>query len=611
MVASSNVIDLNAVDMTLSGLRNHYQRDDFSPEQLVQSIHKTCGEQQENPVWIRLLSLEEVGPYLGQLLQNDPSTLPLYGVPFAIKDNIDLAGIPTTAACPDFAYVPKQSAFVMQQLIDAGAIPIGKTNMDQFATGLVGTRSPYGACHNALNSDYVSGGSSSGSAVAVANHWVSFSLGTDTAGSGRVPAAFNNIVGLKPSRGLLSARGVVPACRSLDCVSIFALSVADANAVFDVAAQFDSGDSYARKNCYGNGRRYFAPPQQPPVIGIPRPQQQSFFGNDEASKLFDAAVTAAKESGATIVPINFEPFIEAAKLLYEGPWVAERYLATKAVFETSPQSLLPVIATIIGHGNSASATDAFAAQYRLQVFKQQADAELDKVDAIMTPTAGTTYKIHEVERDPIQLNSNLGYYTNFMNLLDCTSVAVPTGFYANGVGFGTTFFHRAFKDKQLLSIAALVEQYLQLPQGVRQTRSNIAETTCGLAARSFVDVVVCGAHLEGLPLNWQLTERGATLVEKTQSSLHYKLYALPDGPPFRPAMVRTTEGGAAIEVEVWRVPVENFGSFVADIPAPLGIGKVELADGRWESGFICEALGIDGAIDVTEFGGWRNYLARL
>ncbi|RLU01334.1 allophanate hydrolase [Ketobacter sp.] len=602
-------IDLKTIDLTISGLQQHYRNGDFTPAQLLQQLRSAnAAYNQTNPVWIHLLSEAELESYLVNLAGKTVDDLPLYGIPFAIKDNIDLAGVPTTAACPDFTYTPQENAFVVQLLLQAGAIPLGKTNLDQFATGLVGVRSPapWGPCHNALNPDYLSGGSSSGSGVTVARGLVSFSLGTDTAGSGRVPASLNNIVGLKPSKGLFSTRGLVPACRSLDCITVFALTVEDANTVFDVAAQFDGEDPFSRPNPYENGKRYFSAETSGPTIGVPAASQLNFFGNAEAQALFAAGLKQLEAIGATLVELDFEPFASAARLLYEGPWVAERYLATQPLIERSPESMLPVIQTIIGGGSKPSALDAFRAQYQLQAYGQQARQELAKVDAVVIPTNGTIYTVQEVLDNPIQLNSNLGYYTNFMNLLDCSAVAVPSGFYGNGVGFGITLFHSALQDKRLLSLAAALQQSTALPLGATAIPLRPARSL--KPAPATINVVVCGAHLDGLPLNWQLTERGATLLEATHSAPCYKLYALAGGPPYRPGMVRVDSGGVAIPVEVWQVPMQHFGSFVAEIPAPLGIGKVQLQDGRWESGFICEPYGLAGAEDITALQGWRAYL---
>lgn len=603
------------IDMTIAGLHRHYRQGDFTPAQLLHHLRQqNAAYNERNPVWIELLSEADITTYLQALEGQSPEDLPLFGIPFAIKDNIDLAGTPTTAACPAFAYSPTEHAFVVQQLLSAGAIPLGKTNLDQFATGLVGVRSPapWGPCHNALNDAYLSGGSSAGSAVTVAKGLVCFALGTDTAGSGRVPASLNNIVGLKPSKGLFSTRGVVPACRSLDCVTVFALTCDDANRVFDVAAHFDAQDPYARRNPFENGPRYFgsaAPGQRiPPItLGVPSAAQLNFFGNREAQHLFEHSLALLDTLGARVVEVDFEPFIQAARLLYEGPWVAERYLATQSLFESNPDAMLPVIQTIIGGGKAPAATDAFRAQYQLQAYAQQARNVLETVDAIITPTNGTTYTIDAVLNDPIQLNSNMGYYTNFMNLLDCAGLAVPTGLYRSGVGFGVTLFHNAFTDKRLLALGAALHRAAQLPLGA--TGQPLPQSDGGPTkpAPRHINVVVCGAHLDGLPLNWQLQERGATLLEKTRSAPCYQLYALAGGPPFRPGMLRVAAGGQSIEVEVWQVPVAQFGSFVAEIPPPLGIGKVQLVDGRWESGFICEPYGLEGAEDITPLGSWRRY----
>ena len=598
------MIMLGQIDLSLAGLARHYSRGGFTPLELasliLEAIEQDGRAEMSNPIWIHVLTLDQIEKYTNLLVDMDPDQLPLYGVPFAIKDNIDLADIPTTAACADFSYTPAKSAFVVEQLIRAGAIPIGKTNMDQFATGLVGTRSPepWGACHNAFNKDYIAGGSSSGSALAVAKGRVSFSLGTDTAGSGRVPASLNGIIGLKPSRGLLSTSGVVPACRSLDCVSIFARAIEDANTIFDIAARFDPDDPYARENSYANSKRYFGPPVKTVRLGVPDSSQLDFFGNLEAENLFGQAIQKLAEQDVELVAIDFSPFAEAAKLLYEGPWVAERYLAVRELIDSKPESLLPVINQIVSPGKHITAAQVFSAQYRLMELKRQAEAELEKADAIVTPTNGTIYTLEEIEAEAIQLNSNLGYYTNFMNLLDCAAVAVPASFYANGVGFGVTLFHQALSDKRLLSIATLLHCDVE---NLRMSKSPYRR----------IPIVVCGAHMEGLPLNWQLVERGAVLESKTRTSGRYRLYALVGGPPNRPGLKRDENAGEKIAVEVWSVPLENVGSLVAEIPPPLGIGKLELEDGTWESGFICEPCGLETATDITETGSWRNYLKTM
>lgn len=597
------------MDITIRALLNAYQQKQTTPDQVIDYLLKRGDETREHNIWISRLSREQLQPYLDKLKNHSPDSLPLYGIPFAIKDNIDLEAIPTTAACPAFTYTAKQSAYVVQALINAGAIPMGKTNMDQFATGLVGTRSPepWGPCKNAFNKDYISGGSSSGSAVAVALGLVSFSLGTDTAGSGRVPAAFNNIIGVKPSRGLLSNTGVVPACRSLDCVSIFTLTTDDANAVLNIAADYDVHDDFARPNPFENNHRQYGLPKDTLTIGVPRSEQMNFFGNASAQQLFFDSVSKLKNLGVTIREIDFTAFLEAARLLYEGPWVAERYIAIENMIKDQPEELLPEIRTIISGGKNKSAVDYFKAEYQLRHYHKLAHHVLNEVDCIVTPTAGTIYQIEQVQTDPIKLNSNLGYYTNFMNLLDCASVAAPAGFLDNGCPFGITFIAPAMTDRKLLSIANRWQQHLGLTLGaLNQPLPDNEPMQTDFS--NTIPIVVCGAHLQGLALNWQLTERGATLAEQTKTATKYRMYALAGGPPYRPGLIRDEQNGAAIETEIWNVPKDQFGSFVANIPAPLGIGKVEMQDGRWLPGFICEAYAVTDANEITELGSWRQYM---
>ena len=436
------------MSLTITYLQAQYRDGSLTPQQLVKKLDAEIGEANSHNIWVRRLTLDEMLVYAENLEGNDRAKLPLYGIPFAIKDNIDLAGVPTTAGCPDFAFVPQKSATVVQKLIDAGAIPIGKTNLDQFATGLVGTRSPYGACKNSVNTDYISGGSSSGSAVSVALNMASFSLGTDTAGSGRVPAAFNNLVGVKPSLGLISTTGVLPACRSLDCVSIFAKNATDAETVLQVVQGFDDEDVYSRQApiteaVIGNSF----------IFGVPKPSQLAFFGNAEAPQLFQQAILQLEKIGGEVVEIDFAPFIETAALLYEGPWVAERYAAIREFFDAKPESIFPTTRQIIGNAAKFSAADTFNAMYKLKALQRKAEAVWCDIDVLITPTAGTIYTIAEVQGDPVQTNTNLGYYTNFMNLLDMAAIAVPKGFYGNGIGFGVTLSAPAFSDDALLNIA--------------------------------------------------------------------------------------------------------------------------------------------------------------
>ncbi|MDB2449080.1 allophanate hydrolase [bacterium] len=596
------------LDTRIARLSAAYQQGELTPEMVLEQIDRQAERTADHNIWIRRLTAAERQPYLDALAAKDPATTPLWGIPFAIKDNIDLAGIPTTAGCEAFAYTPSKSATVVQGLIDAGAIPVGKTNLDQFATGLNGTRSPHGACANAFDPSYISGGSSSGSAVAVALGMASFSLGTDTAGSGRVPAAFNNLVGLKPSIGLIPTTGVVPACRSLDCVSVFALDCDDANTVLACAEGLDEADPYSRANPYDNGARHYGRHQGRLRLGRLRDQDLQFFGDADYQAAYSRSLAALADLDIDWVEIDYRPFDEAARLLYEGPWVSERYLAIQTMMETQPEAVFPVVRDIIAGGRDPRATDLFRAQYRLNALKRSCWNQLKGLDALLTPTAGRHFTIAELLAEPVRHNSELGYYTNFMNLIDWAAVAIPTAFTASGRPFGVTLSAPAFGDRTLLSIANRLQRHLGLNQGALGLPA-LDQAAPAVWPRERLVVAVCGAHLEGLPLNFQLTERGAYLVEQTETAARYRFYALAGGPPYRPGLVRDATKGVAVAVELWSVPAQQFGSFVADIPAPLGIGKLELADGRWVSGFICETAGLDGATDISEFGGWRAYLS--
>ena len=593
--------------MSIDALRSAYTDNTVAPAAVMDDIRQRSLQYTEHNIWIHQLSAAEQQPYLDALADKPMAESPLWGIPFVIKDNIDLAGVPTTAGCEAFCYTPKVSAHVVQKLIAAGAIPVGKANLDQFATGLNGTRSPWGPCKNAFDPAYISGGSSSGSAVSVALGLASFSLGTDTAGSGRVPACFNNLVGVKPSRGLLSATGLVPACRSLDCISIFALNSTDANKVLACAEGYDMDDGYSRANPYGNQARHYGLREGVIRIGVIPKTQLRFFGDEAYAQAYQETLDKLVVDGIELIEIDYQPFNEAAQLLYEGPWVSERYLAIQSLIEDQPEALLPVIRTIVEPGGSALATDLFNAQYRLEALKQQGMAQLQSLDCLLTPTAGRLFSIEEMLTEPIKHNSELGYYTNFMNLFDMTSVAVPTALTEKGLPFGVTLVGPVFSDRALLSIANRIQQICPLPQGLGD-QSEIMPETNPVGDSEFIDVAVCGAHLDGLPLNWQLRERGGILSETTFTAKSYRMYALSGGPPFRPGLIRDSDQGGQISVEVWTLPASEFGSFVANIPAPLGIGKLELVDGRWVSGFICEPSGIDGAEEITHLGGWKKYV---
>lgn len=452
------------MNLQISHLRDLYLKGELTPSDLVKQLDAEIGSENSQNIWIQRLTYAEMLVYAKNLEGKNIANLPLYGIPFAIKDNIDLANIPTTAACPDYAYTPTKSATVVQKLIDAGAIPIGKTNLDQFATGLVGTRSPYGAVNNSFLPEYISGGSSAGSAVSVALGMASFSLGTDTAGSGRVPASFNNLVGHKPTCGLLSTEGVVPACRTLDCVSIFALTAVDAAAVLASAQGFDENDAYSRTaiNADSTLPSSF-------TFGVPKLAQLAFFENPESPELFQQAIKQLEAIGGKAVEIDFAPFLETARLLYEGPWVAERYAAIREFFENNPDSIFPVTKQIIGGAAKFNAVDTFNAYYKLKALQRNASKVWNDIDVMVTPTAGTIYTIAEVNAAPVVCNSNLGYYTNFMNLLDLSATAVPTGFQQNGLPFGVTICMPAFSDHALLCLAARIQQLSSSSLGATQS----------------------------------------------------------------------------------------------------------------------------------------------
>lgn len=589
------------MNLQLDVLRQAYRNGDTTPRQLLPTLRdKAAALNPDYHLFIHLLSVAELEPYLAALDGRDLDSLPLYGVPFAIKDNIDLAGIPTTAACPDFAYVPERSATIVEQLIALGAIPLGKTNLDQFATGLNGSRSPYGACPNSVLPEYPSGGSSAGSSLAVALGVASFALGTDTAGSGRVPAALNNLLGLKASKGLISTAGVVPACRTLDCVTTFTATAREASQLLALTAKIDPRDEYSRRNPSWNDGSAFGAPR-PFRFGVPRAQDLQFYGCVEGPLLFGDAIDRLKALGGEAVELDLTPFLEAARLLYEGPWVAERYSVAGELMEQNPQAVLPVIRAVLAKAPAVSGVQTFRAQYRLQALKALCDQALEGLDCVLTPTIGRPVTLAELHAEPVLRNSELGYYTNFMNLLDYAAVAVPSGFMANGMPWGVTLFGRVFTDQYLLSVA----------DAMQRQQDTALPTPANVARNDRARIVVCGAHLQGLALNWQLTQRGGRLLETTLSSPDYQLHALASGPPLRPGMVRVKDGGVAIAVEVWELPSNELGSFLMGIPAPLGLGKVQLTDGRWESGFICEQYGLEGAKDISHLGGWRAYLKTL
>ena len=575
-------------------------------EAVLEAVMARIDASDDKAIWICRVAREVAMAQLRAAEQRvgNGVTQPLLGVPFAVKDNIDVATLPTTAGCPGFSYLAPKTATAVQKLIDAGAVLVGKTNMDQFATGLVGVRSPYGAPKNPFDPRYIPGGSSSGSAVAVSSGHVSFALGTDTAGSGRVPAAFNNIVGLKPTRGLVSMEGVVPACRSLDCVSVFAMTCGDALAVLDVIGGYDDADPYSKVVPVPDGFD-----AEGFTFGVPQRSQLRFFGDGAAQEKFDEAVARLESLGGRAVTIDYDVFAEAAKLLYGGPWVAERVAGLRQFAARRPEAILPVIRQVLAGAKGFDSAAVFEALHKLQTLRRGAEVQWKRMDVLMLPTAGTTYTLDEVAADPIELNTNLGYYTNFVNLLDCCATATPSGFTEAGLPFGVTFVAPAGEDR---AVAALADRYHRAT-GLKIGATDAAMPIDGVVCRvsMAVKLAVVGAHLSGQPLNHQLTDRGAKLVRACRARAVYKLFALPGTVPPKPGMIRAGEeiGGGGVEVEIWGMSAGAFGSFVAAVPPPLVIGTIELEDGEMVKGFLCETHATAGARDITAFGGWRAFLA--
>ncbi len=593
---------MDIVRFDLKSLRAAYANG-ATPAAIIEAVYARIADANDPGIFISLRdkadalsAAQALGPY-------DPAK-PLWGAPFAIKDNIDFAGLPTTAACPDFKHEPGEHAFAVARLVEAGAIPIGKTNLDQFATGLVGVRTPYPAPHNAFDPAIAPGGSSSGSAVSVARGLVSFSLGTDTAGSGRVPASLNNLVGLKPTLGAISTRGVLPACRTLDCVSVFALTVEDAWDVYTTLAVFDAQDAYA---CPVAPGQLSAPPASL-RIAVPRKEQLTFGGDALAEAAFARAVEDVRLMGASIVEIDMAPFYETARLLYEGPWVAERYQAIRTLMETNPDALHEVTRKIIGGALRFSAADVFAAQYRLADLKRATTPLWRGMDAMLVPTFPRPRSVADLAIDPIGPNSELGTYTNFVNLLDLCALAVPVRFRADGFPNGVTLIAPAGQDALLASIGAPLQALCNEPLGATGWPQPPISHIATRARPGEIELCVVGAHLSGMALNGELTSRGARFLRTVRTTPDYTLFALAGGPPRRPGLLRCAPGhGHSIEAEVWALTPEAFGSFVEGVPAPLGIGTTRLADGTTPKGFIVESVETLEAKDISEFGGWRAY----
>ena len=594
------------VTETVSEIVAAHRAGALTPAQTVTRSFARIRHHNDPAIFISLRDEAEALAEAEALSAKDAARFPLYGVPVAVKDNIDVAGLPTTAACPAFAYSPSHDATAVARLRAAGAIIIGKTNLDQFATGLVGVRSPYGIPNNPMRGDLIPGGSSSGSAVAVSAGLVPLALGTDTAGSGRVPAMLNNIVGLKPSLGLISTAGVVPACRTLDCVSVFSLTVDDAMTALAAMAGPDGADPYSRD-------RQLAPMGPFPSklrLGVPHDGQLIFFGDKASEAAYGEALQRWTALGATLFGFDLEPFYETARLLYEGPWVAERYLVIRDLLASSPgcdPSKSPGKSPPRGRGPALA--DTFAALYRLEALRRISERAFAGIDALVLPTAPTVYSTAQVLANPIELNSRLGTYTNFVNLLDLCGLALPAAIRGDDIPFGITLLAPAGRDAQLAGIGRVFHADTKLTMGARSLpQSPLAILPRGLSGDE-IAIAVVGAHLSGMALNSELKVLGGRLLEQATTAPDYKLYAL-DTTPAKPGMLRVAAGtGSSIELEVWALPAPAFGKFVAAIPPPLSIGTVHLADGRGVKGFIVEPAAIDGARDISAFRGWRAFVA--
>jgi allophanate hydrolase len=561
------------------------------PEDIVEEVYGRIAERGDDHVWITLRPKEELIEEAALLAVRFPGDRPpLYGVPFAVKDNVDVEGLPTTAACPAYAYVPERSAPVVDRLLAAGALLIGKTNLDQFATGLSGTRSPYGTCESPLVPGLISGGSSSGSAVAVAAGLVSFAIGTDTAGSGRVPAALTGTVGLKPSLGLVSTLGFVPACASLDCPSVFAHSVADTLQVLSVIAGPEPGDPWSRMLPVPSAR-----PEATGALRIGVPRRLEFFGDAAAAMAFKESLAKLVELGHTLVQIDFEPFLKAGKMLYGGPWLAERLAAIGQFVHDHPAEVHPVTRRVLRDGTDLSAVDAFEGIYRLRELAAETELTWKRMDALVVPTVPTTFTVKELAEDPIGRNKTLGHYTTFANLLDLAAISVPAGMTAIGRPHGITLLGPARSDALLAGAAAAFHTLTGGP-AVHTHRT----ATPVLA--------VIGAHRTGQPLHDQLTALGAQPLGTALTAPAYRMYALRGGGVPKPGLVRTLGDGVAVEVELFGVSTAALGSLLTQISPPLGLGSVELSDGRTVHGFLCEAYAVADATDISGHGSWLDYL---
>ena len=596
--------------LTISDWQSAY-RNGADPMPLLHQLRSKMAER-GLPVYLHVLpssSLNQQLEALEGLAANYPSreqllqANPLWGIPFVVKDNIDVADTPTTAACPAFEHKPPRHAVVVQRLLDSGAVCMAKTNLDQFATGLVGSRSPFGSVSSAWSADHISGGSSSGSAVAVATGDVPFSLGTDTAGSGRVPAAFNHVVGFKPTPGRSPTAGVLPACRSLDCVSIFGLTVQDAASVLAIIEGPSAEDAYSRVvQGPSKWRRTLR-------IGIPSGLPDG-VGSEE-SRAFQQAQAMLQAMGHEIVHFDFKSLEEIAALLYQGPWVAERHLVIRDLLDSQPDTIEPSVRQVISKAKQYTADDVFAAQYRLKALCREANALWNGRDTMLVLSAPNHLTHDEVAADPIGVNASLGVFTNFVNLLGWCALALPVDISDQGLPLGITFIAPEGHDAALAAFGNDFQKAANQPLGFTGEAFRNSERVKGLRVAPTLPLAVVGAHLTGLPLNHQLTDLGATLREATQTAPHYCLFALPGTTPAKPGMQKVPSGGRPIDVEVWDMPIDKVGQFLAGIPPPLGIGSVELASGLHVHGFLCESHALERAKNISHFGGWRAYLSSL
>ena len=608
-------MSLASLSLTFDSLRAAYRAGTCTPHDVIDEVLARLDRDRERiqHVWLHVVGASELHAAVDRAVarRDAGQACPLFGIPFAVKDNIDVGGVPTTVACPDLAYVPSASAPVVQRLIDAGGLFIGKVNLDQLATGLVGARSPYGTPTNPFDARMIPGGSSSGSGVAVAVGHVSFALGTDTAGSGRVPAGFNNVVGLKPTRGALSTRGVVPACRSFDCVSVFALTVDDASAVAASARGWDDLDPFSRSDAQAidfeahDGATTWR-------IGVPPREQLVFLDDSSARAMFHEATERVRAMGCTLVEIDLHPFLAAGQMLYGGGFVAERLVAGGDLLERKPEALVPVVRDILADAKRISTRQVFESSYKLQSLRQSVEVTWRRIDALLLPTTPTIYRVDEVLANPRALNSNLGVYTTFGNLMDLAAIAVPSGMRPDNLPCGVQLLGPRGSDPTLLAAARAYHQKVGGSLGATGhplVRSPVTPArNISSPGPTRHAMVVVGAHLSGQPLDHQLVELGGALVRACATAPTYRLYVLPAAVPPKPGLVRVREGGRAIEVEVWSLETRAFGAFVAAIPKPLCVGSIELDDGTHAQGFLCESDAVVGAIDISHHGGWRAYL---